>query len=397
MKKTIFLLAVMLMCCMPFIPAQGEEAAAPKLIEAQGGEPAAMQIRSLETNEAVGIIGVESDPMPCTWREFSTTMAGMLEGVSFSPAFWSDGSWVHLTDSYDLVIRVYTTDETDEGLIQSVWVNTPSSEGTGDVQAVATLAYYAAAQPGMYGTYIVQIALAEDHSTDWFTDEPVRIWTENGYTLSFRQTESFGLPCGTVQFAEPMTVSGGFLPLDEYYVDLPEGKSPAALIEALTEQAAGGPLASWLTVPVLPDTFETKDDGRAYFMTWDDCLVIFYTDETGENLQVVNLFSMSGDTNSMCLHLYPLYISVAGRQAEDMMLISAFLGGNGTWDDMSRLEPYSVMNGVQLRCSWADMGDGNELPMAEICGAEPREEADASLESDAAEPAAGESGSSSVK
>ena len=56
---------------------------------------------------------------------------------------------------------------------------------------------------------------------------------------------------------------------------------------------------------------------------------------------------------------------------EDMTLISAFIGGNGTWDDMCELEPYCVMNGVLLQCSVADMGDGTGLPMADICGAEP--------------------------
>ena len=375
MRRIFALLLIALLCCITVVPVLGEEAAAPKLIEAKDGEPAAMQIRSLESDNAVGIIGMESDPAPCTWRDFNSAMNSMLEGISFSQAYWSNGCWVRLVDNYDLVIRVYTTDETDDGLIQSVLVNTPSAEGTGDVQAVTTLAYYAAARPGMYGTYVVQIALQEDHSTDWFTDVPVRIWTENGYALSFSKTEGLDLPCGEVQFSERMTVSGGYLTLGQDYVNLSEGKSPTALIEALTAHATSGPLASWITAPVLPDNWETEEDGRVYLVEWDDCLLILYTDENGDNLRVVNLFSMSGDTNSMCLHLYPLYISVAGGQAEDMMLISAFVGGNGTWDDMSQLEPFCVMNEVQLQCSLADMGDGNKLPMADICGIEPKEAA----------------------
>ena len=81
---------------------------------------------------------------------------------------------------------------------------------------------------------------------------------------------------------------------------------------------------------------------------------------------------MYGNTNSMCVHLYPLVVAVSEGPAEDMMLISAFIGGNGTWDDMCELAPYCVMNGVQLQCSLAEMGDGTELPMADICGAEAR-------------------------
>lgn len=365
----ILILIVALAACLSL--ASAENATSPKLIEAENGEPAAMQIRSLESDQAVGILGVESEPVPCTWSDFNSTLS-KLEGITFSPAYWSDGCWVRLFDSYDLVIRVYVTDESDDALIRSVIVNTPGKDGASDVQAVTAIAYAAAAHVGTYGTYTVRIVLSEDHSEDWFTATPIRIWTENGYTLTYGQTNGLALPYGEVRFTEEMDVSGGYMPLEDDYVFLPEGKSPAALMETLTEQATGGPLASMLSEPVWPETYETEEDGRVYLMEWDDCLTVIFTDEAGENLRVVSLMSMSGDTNSMCFHLYPLFVAVAGGPVEDMTLVSAFIGGNGTWDDMCELAPYCVMNGVQLQCSLVDMGNGMELPMADICGAEAR-------------------------
>ena len=174
-------------------------------------------------------------------------------------------------------------------------------------------------------------------------------------------------------FSEPAAVSGGYLPLEKEYILLPEGKRPKELMDALKKQATEGPLSSYLSAPILPKTYETNADGRVYLVEWDDRLLILLTDPTGDDLLVVNLFSLSGNTNSMCVHLYSLYASVAGIEAEDILLIAAFVGGDGTWDDMSRLTPYCVVNEVQLQCSFADMGNGQVLPEAEICGAKGKE------------------------
>ncbi len=372
MKRIICVLVAIMMCCMTVVSAVADDVAVPRFIEAKEGTTAAMQISSLDDGRSIGIIGIESEPVPCTWNDFYTAMSEQFEGIEFSPAYWSDGCWVHLLDTYSLVIRVYTTSETDDGLVQSVWVNTPYADGAVDVQVVTTCAFYAAARPGTYGSYAVSIALEEDHSADWFTEQPIQIWEENGFAFSFCQTDNFGLPCGTVKYSEQMPVSGGYLPLEDEYYYLPDGISLADLIDRLAEQATSGPLASMLTAPVMPNKYDTDEDGRIYSVEWDDCLVVLYTDGTGENVQVVNVVSMSGDTNSMCVHLYPLYIAVSGGQMEDLMLISAFVGGNGTWDDMSKLEPYCVINGVLLQCSSFSMDDGTALPWADICGAEKR-------------------------
>ena len=371
MRKIICVLAAVIMCYWAVIAA-AEDVPAPKFIEAGEGTMTALQISSLDDGRTVGIIGIESEPVPCTWKDFYTAMNEQFEDIPFTSAYWSDGRWVHLVSTYDLVIRIYTTDATDDGLVQSVWVNTPNADGAEDVQIVTACAFYAAARPGTYGYYAVSIALEEDHSADWFTEQPTHVWMENGYAFSFCKTDNFGLPCGMVEYSEQMPVSGGYLPLEEEYYYLPEGISTSDLIDELAKQANSGPLASWLTAPILPDKYDTDEDGRVYPVEWDDCVVFLYTDETGENLQIVTALSLSGDTNSMCIHLYPLYIAVAGGQVEDLMVLSAFVGGNGTWDDMSRLEPYCVINGVLLQCSSFSMDDGTALPWADICGAEER-------------------------
>ena len=210
-------------------------------------------IAVMDDGKVVGIIGVESEPMPCTWKDFCAAMNEQFEDIPFTPAYWSDSRWVHLVSTYDLVIRIYTTDATDDGLVQSILVNTPYADGAEDVQIVTACAFHAVAQPGTYGSYAVSIALEEEHSDDWFTEQPIQIWMENGYAFSFCQTDNFRLPCGMVEYLEQMQVSGGYLPLEDEYYYLPDGISTSDLIDELSAQANSGPLASWLSAPVLPD------------------------------------------------------------------------------------------------------------------------------------------------
>lgn len=315
----------------------------------------------------------EGRPLPCTWEAFSSAMAEEMEEIRFSEAYWSDGRWVHLADNYVLVFRVYTSDETDGGEIQAVRIDTPLPENTAGVQEAAAAACRAAVRPVCQENDAFFAAAAEDHGEEWFAETPKQVWAGNGYALSFGRTESFGKPYAELLFSEPAAVSGGYLPLEKEYILLPEGKRPKELMDALKKQATEGPLSSYLSAPILPKTNETNADGRVYLVEWDDCLLILLTDPTGDDLLVVNLFSLSGNTNSMCVHLYSLYASVAGIEAEDILLIAAFVGGDGTWDDMSRLTPYCVVNEVQLQCSFADMGNGQVLPEAEICGAKGKE------------------------
>ena len=62
-----------------FLSAASAEQDQPRLIEAQEGEPAAMQIRSLESGEAVVILGVESEPRPQTYQEFAPVFATFMK------------------------------------------------------------------------------------------------------------------------------------------------------------------------------------------------------------------------------------------------------------------------------------------------------------------------------
>ncbi len=99
LKKSLCFLAafaVLFSCAMA-------EQTRPRLIEAKEGEPAAMQIRSLEGDQAVGILGVESEPQRRRWEDFSRVFTTFVKknwnrDVQFSGAVWSDGRWLHLLD-----------------------------------------------------------------------------------------------------------------------------------------------------------------------------------------------------------------------------------------------------------------------------------------------------------
>ena len=106
MRRIICILAAAIMGCLAIISAVAEDVPAPKFIEAKEGTLTAMQISSLDDGKVVGIIGVESEPMPCTWKDFCAAMNEQFEDIPFTPAYWSDSRWVHLVSTYDLVIRI---------------------------------------------------------------------------------------------------------------------------------------------------------------------------------------------------------------------------------------------------------------------------------------------------
>ena len=74
LKKILCILAVLLL----IVPTVLAEEESPRLIEAQEGQAAAMQIRSLETDQAVGILGVESEPVERRWADFSAVFKDFI-------------------------------------------------------------------------------------------------------------------------------------------------------------------------------------------------------------------------------------------------------------------------------------------------------------------------------
>ena len=97
------------------VPAAGKgEEAGNKLIYAEEGQASAMQIRSLESDDAVGIIGVESEPVQRRWEDFASVFTRFMkknwdEDIAFSDAVWSNGCWLHLCDFGYVTMQVFTT------------------------------------------------------------------------------------------------------------------------------------------------------------------------------------------------------------------------------------------------------------------------------------------------
>ena len=169
----IFLLALLMILS----SAQAEQVQE-KLIEAQEGEFYAMQIRFLECDAVVGILGVESEPVQRSWADFARVFSTFMkknfgEDVMFSPAIWTNGEWLYLFDAGYVIMRVSVTDDTEDALIRQVKLTGMELECASDVQVLTAAAYWAAAQFGEYGKYIMQIVFMEDHTEDWFTKEPV--------------------------------------------------------------------------------------------------------------------------------------------------------------------------------------------------------------------------------
>ena len=350
------------------------EQAGPRLIEAKEGEPAAMQIRSLEGDQAVGILGVESEPQRRRWEDFSRVFTTFVKknwnrDVQFSGAVWSDGRWLHLLDLGYVVLRAETTDDTPDGLIREIMVTGFQKECAADVQVLTGAAYWAASQYGEYGKYVMQIVFMEDHSADWFGREPFPIWSENGYRLIYGMTET-ACPYGLIAFSEDLATEGGFKPFDpDGMASIPSGRTLDSVLEKLKDSAESGPMKGALSVPALPETWQDAMDGRVYSIYWDDCALICYTDGEGVMLRSASLACMSGDTVSACMHLFPLYAAVSGPDTDAEAVVSAIMGGHGTWEDMCALSPFCVTGGVMLQCGLQEI-NGDELPIAFICGAE---------------------------
>ena len=91
------MLSLLLALCFAFSIGIAEEQKQ-TLIEAEEGVTTALQIRSLESDRAVGILGVESDPQQRRWKDFSDVFTSFVKknwnvDVVFSDALWSNG-WI---------------------------------------------------------------------------------------------------------------------------------------------------------------------------------------------------------------------------------------------------------------------------------------------------------------
>ena len=367
-KLPFFLMIALLM----FSSALSEEEA-PKFIEAQAGQTAAMQIRSLESDAVAGILGVESEPQQRRWEDFSTVFTNFVKknwnvDVVLSDAVWSNGCWLHLADMDSVVLRVETADGTSDGLIREVTLTGFQEECAPDVQVLTGAAYWAAAQYGEYGKYVMQIVFMEDHSEDWFKKELFPIWTENGYQLAYGLNE-MGCPYGRITFSEDLPTVGGYALFDpEGMENIQPEQTVEGMLKRLKAAAESGPLKGFITAPVLPEEWQNVMKGRMYQIVWDDCALLLYTDGEGKNLRSATLACMSGDTVSACMHLFPLYDAIVNPDTDEQALLSCITGGHGTWEDMCALNPFCVMDGVMLQCDVQGIG-GNELPIAFICGA----------------------------
>jgi len=369
LKKLISMLALFAL----LLSAAAAEQDQPRLIEAEAGETAAMQIRSLESDAAVGILGVESEPQQRRWEDFSTVFTIFVkknwdEDVQFSDAVWSNGRWLHFLDMGYVTIQVETTDNTADGLIREVTLTGFVKECIPDVQVLTGAAYWAAAQYGEYGKYVMQIVFMEDHAQDWFTKEPLPLWIENGYQLAYGLNDR-DRPYGRITFAEDLPIAGGYVPFDPDGMESihPE-QSVEGLLARLKAAAENGPMSSFVTAPVLPETWQNAMDGRMYQIKWDDCTLILYTDGKGEILRIATLSCLSGDTVSACMHLFPLYDAIVRPDTDEQAFLPCITGGHGAWEDMCALSPFCVMDGVMLQCDVQTIGE-NELPVAYICGA----------------------------
>ena len=154
MMKRMILVVLMLILAVP-AAGKGEEAGN-KLIYAEEGQASAMQIRSLESDDAVGIIGVESEPVQRRWEDFAGVFTRFMkknwdEDIAFSDAVWSNGCWLHLCDFGYVTMQVFTTDDLAVGWIREVKLIGFQKECAPDVQVLTAAAYWAAAQYGEYG------------------------------------------------------------------------------------------------------------------------------------------------------------------------------------------------------------------------------------------------------
>lgn len=368
-------MAALLALCLLITVGWAETAAQEKLIEAEEGQKTALQISSLDGAKSVGILGVESEPQRRTWAEFSRVFTGFVKknwdaDFAFSDAIWSDGGWLRICDAGSIIIRAYMTDDTEDALIRQVRVDGYWKQSAADVQVLTAAAYWAAAQFGQYGQYIMQIVFMEDHTADWFGEEQTNIWIENGYQLTYCLTD-MGYPCGIITYAEELPVPVRYAPFDRDGMrQIKSEQTVGEIFGKLKSAAEEGPLSAYLTAPELPDTWTEQEAGRIYQVMWDDCALVMYTDPTGQYLGSAALSCIGGDTVSQCMHLYPLYAAAADLDMEEALNeISCITGGHGTWEDMSALSPFCVMNGVLLQCTYEVLGE-EKVPVAYICRAE---------------------------
>ena len=125
--------------------------------------------------------------------------------------------------------------------------------------------------------------------------------------------------------------------------------------------------------------------------TAEDCAAPFYRPDTtlkmqltSEQMKGVGVIKVKNDADTALDSIilrrgnikkdtFYVYLAAAGQDAESLLLMPALVGGSGTWPEMTKLNPYCVMNGVALQCTEENMLF-MKVPKAIIYGATPAED-----------------------
>lgn len=308
------------------------------------------------------IIGVVSEPVPRAYSLFFESYQGILSTV-FNAESWlsnyaySNGAWARAESFGRCCVVVYTSGESalDEVIHISV---TGDAQSANMVLALAAACMMSAGNVGQMGT-AAMYALMMDSAPARYFENPVDVWLENGYQLSFG-TDDMGVLYGNITYTQDLPVKSGYLPLD-----------PDALISLsnnLSLKQFGERLAAFcptfgLTAPEIPDTYDVESDARVYRFYWDDCAVVLSASDA-PYIAHIALASVSENTSSLWLRAMLMYNAVTDAPITDFEWIALLAGSGGGWQRLTELSPYAVYRDAMLSC--VTSGD---MPCALITGA----------------------------
>lgn len=320
---------------------------------------------------SVWVEGVAGDPVPCTYDSFETAFVRQIKAdydidVELEEAVYSDGAWVHVMPGDSSWVLVRTAGPELEALITSITA-AGTSGNEGDVLALSAVAMAAAAKCGQMGTWSMELLTLEGEPEGYFKQEPWSYWFENGFDLSFRSQGNYMY--GNIVYQRTVPVTSGYIvPKEDQKVlpDIKNGPTPEEFVSRVNAYV------SYFGFDELTLQEPEKLDGTTWARKadWCQCVVMVLSNEKDGPASGVVISNYSDDTNYAWGASFLSFLAVTGTPFSQALPLSLLCGGRGTWDDLTAMQPFAVVNGVMLQCDVAQ-----DHPLAYIFAAEPEEPA----------------------
>ena len=334
------------------------EAGAPSSDVASGEHNVNKHIYRTDAEGKKQLVGIVSDPQPAYFSRFSRLLTGSLQALyedeapspySFGRSFYSDGRYVYVFPYYDAILRVYVTDDTENGQIEKVVItvavdSVSEQVATREILDLVLASYGSLSDIGSFA-YDHLFSLDSRESLD-FSGPEQPDWTENGWSIVFEK-DAFCYRCVIAYSGELPPVSGPAIMTEPG--DFPPIARPGLSVEAFTKRF--NELCAILKLE--PLRFEANGEaGRVrngVFGGSGRMIVTCADDADPGRVTHVTVETIDADTSTLWLGCCAALYAATDMSLRDFPYMLALHGAAGTWAQICGLKPAVYVDGVVLQ------------------------------------------------